>query len=575
MTTVYANRCNGCSHFVWHDSLSPDRHSRIAHSLTVVVLKPLFPFIITSLADRAGLSLRLPSDRWINRQLLVVWLLLGLGLALRFANLALKPVWLDEAFTLFHVAGFTDQFANSQLVTGFPVTVADLLIYQQPYPAHSVWLTIQNIADRAPELPPLYFVLLYLWMKLLGSSLLIVRSLSVLISLLIFPAVYWLCLELFALPIVGWYAMALVAVSPFHLNLAQEIRPYSLWTVCFLVSFTLFLRAQRLGRWRDWLSLSVALLFGLYTHLFMLLPWLVYGVQAIVVARGRLTRNMRRFVVASGVTLVGFLPWAWFGFFRSVERPEVFVRPHGSQLTLLKGVTQGIARFFVDFSLNESSHRWALIGYGICVLSVLGLAIYAMLYLIQAAERRSRWLLWLMVGLPIGLFVGSDLLSNASRTAFTRYYVPSAIALEITIAYLFASKHTLRLPSAGRWPRWQCRWIALLLVGACSSAVFVIAPTWWSKTKTDANACIIRTTQAAIAPLLITDEYYVRSLGLAHQLPPDVKLQFYPIRSQTAPKLDTSAQSTYLFMPSVPFLAAMQAEYELQPACNPDLWQVH
>ncbi|NJN49272.1 MAG: hypothetical protein HC805_05175 [Alkalinema sp. RL_2_19] len=458
--------------------------------------------------------------RTVNRQLLPVWLLFGLGIGLRFANLLGKPVWLDEASTLFHISGFVNQFTNQLLTTGLPVTAADLLQYQQPNAAHGLSAMINNIADKAPELPPLYFVLLHIWMQIFGGGIWVARSLGALISLATLPAMYWLCLELFGLPIVGWYGMALLAVSPFHLNLAQELRPYSLWTVCFLMATALFIRAQRTARWRDWLGFSAAMLAGLYTHLFMLLPWLVYGLHSWLMSQSagcwwRWTRSLKQFVVVNGLIVAGFIPWLWLGFLMPRSgREAIYAKPYDSRFGVIKAVVQGISRFFVDFSVNETSAAWALAGYGLCTLGVLAIVSYALIDLKRHADRQSRWLLWLMAALPITLLVGSDLVLNASRASFTRYYTPSAIAIEIAIAYLIASKQTFRFQASTLWQRWERQWIALLLVGVVSCGWFVIAPTWWSKTKTEADGCIVATTTTATSPLIVTDEFFYAIVGL-------------------------------------------------------------
>ena len=63
-----------------------------------------------------------------------------------------------------------------------------------------------------------------------------IRSLSALISLLIFPCIYWLCRELFNVPLsVPGVAIALMAISPIQLVYAQEAREYILWLVTIII----------------------------------------------------------------------------------------------------------------------------------------------------------------------------------------------------------------------------------------------------------------------------------------------------------------------------------------------------
>ena len=98
------------------------------------------------------------------------------------------------------------------------------------------------MVEENPHHPPLYYVINRIWGKIFGTSILAMRSLPAIISLLAFPCIHWLCLELFEESITGSVAIALIAVSPFHLAYAQEARQYSLWVVITLLSSEALLR---------------------------------------------------------------------------------------------------------------------------------------------------------------------------------------------------------------------------------------------------------------------------------------------------------------------------------------------
>ena len=115
-------------------------------------------------------------------------------------------------------------------------------------------------------------------MRWFGQSAVAMRLLSVLTSLLVFPAIYWLCKELFDLPLVAWIAMALVAVSPVHIIHAQNARPRTLWILMILLSSGALLKAARLNRKRDWILYGIALTLSLYTFLFSVLVAIAHGV---------------------------------------------------------------------------------------------------------------------------------------------------------------------------------------------------------------------------------------------------------------------------------------------------------
>jgi uncharacterized membrane protein len=519
--------------------------------------------------------------------LLWVWCILGLGIGLRFINLTGKPVWIDEAFSLFHVSGFQESLVRSQLIETKPFTVAELMQYQFPNPQHSLMGTIDNIAKTAPELPPLYFILLNLWMTVFGKTVLAIRSLSAVISLFCFPTLYWLCWELFQLPIVGWYAMALYGVSPFNLLMAQEARPYSLWTLCFLVASAALLRAQRSKLMRDWGIYTIALLMAFYTHLFSLLLWLVYTAYIGVSERFRWTKTLRQYSLSNVLLGLGFLPWIWYGFILPGDpNHQPFSVPHPSILSMVKGLYRGIGLFFVDFNLNQSSPKGLFVIY----LGVMGLILllvgYSIWYLIGRSSRRTNAFLIITITLPILFLSITDVLLGASRTTMTRYFIPGGIAMAIVVAYTIASKQTFRFQSLQLWHHWTKRFNALLLVGLLSCTGFLLSPNWWHKDLTQENACILNQVDRLTDPLLVTDAYYVRAMALGHQLNPNVRFLFMPNQSTQAPQLALGRQlalsslpnnptsnpaiaaPTFLYLPTDNFLKAMQQRYQLQPVCK-------
>ncbi len=181
-----------------------------------------------------------------NNTAILLILIVIFGIFLRTTNLSQKPYWLDETYTLLRSSSYTGREATEKLSNGQVINVKDILQYQHPSSQDKGWMgTIKGLATEEPQHPPLYFLLTRIWLQLFGNSRLSTRSLPVIGSLLAFPAIYWLCLELFSSPLVGWLAVALVAVSPINLRYAQEVRQYSLWTTLVLLSCATILRAIR------------------------------------------------------------------------------------------------------------------------------------------------------------------------------------------------------------------------------------------------------------------------------------------------------------------------------------------
>jgi len=163
---------------------------------------------------------------------------------------------------------------------GKTISVEDLLgKYQQINPEKN-WLdTVKGLATEEPQLSPLYFILARFWVQSWGQQVPALRSLSAWISLLVFPRVYWLCWELFRSASVGWMAVTIVAVRPFHVLYGQEATPYMMFAVLVLLSNAILLRAIALqkspARFKFpsklskavWSIYAIALSLGLYSSL--------------------------------------------------------------------------------------------------------------------------------------------------------------------------------------------------------------------------------------------------------------------------------------------------------------------
>jgi uncharacterized membrane protein len=108
---------------------------------------------------------------------LSILILILLGFVLRFLALDQKVFWLDEAYTMFRISGYVEvdflrQFSFDRIVD------ANLLQhFQRPHAETGLMETLKGLATEEPQLAPLYFVLLYGWVKLFGSSIAAVRSL--------------------------------------------------------------------------------------------------------------------------------------------------------------------------------------------------------------------------------------------------------------------------------------------------------------------------------------------------------------------------------------------------------------
>ena len=229
----------------------------------------------------------------------VLVLLILFGIGLRFFNLDHKLYWHDEVITSARVAGYYSQDFFPKVFDGHLVSVAELQQYQHLTPDKGITDVIHSLRLEDAHHPPLYYLLLRGMSQVWGLSITLTRGVSALISVLAFPALYWLCLELFASPLVGWLAMALMATSPLHLLYAQEAREYSLWILTILLSSAALLRAIRVKTVLAWGLYTLTLTLGFYTYLLHTLVAVGQGIYVFGSQAGRHTRVRRAYPLAT------------------------------------------------------------------------------------------------------------------------------------------------------------------------------------------------------------------------------------------------------------------------------------
>jgi uncharacterized membrane protein len=156
--------------------------------------------------------------------------------------------------------------------------------------------------------PPLFYVVLKLWMLIGGESLLWLKLFAVLFGVAMLVPLLLLGRELnLRLPVIT-LAVLLMAINGYMIHYAQELRMYGMFAFLALCSFWLFIRYFKLpgNNIRALFILTIVNLLTIYTHYF---GWVVVGVEFLFLL------IWRRKIVAFGVSiillLVIFSPWAY------------------------------------------------------------------------------------------------------------------------------------------------------------------------------------------------------------------------------------------------------------------------
>jgi mannosyltransferase len=173
-------------------------------------------------------------------------------------------------------------------------------------------------ALRLDGSPPLYYLLLHVWMAFAGTSEEGVRALSLVCALLAIPVAFWGAGMLFGVR-AAWMAAVLTATNPFLTRFAQEGRMYALVALLALVACAAFGRAFAVGgsvrQRRPWaICLAVTLALLLYTHNWALFFATACGVVWLFLLFRAPPDERRRELLVTGAlafggALVLYLPW--------------------------------------------------------------------------------------------------------------------------------------------------------------------------------------------------------------------------------------------------------------------------
>jgi uncharacterized membrane protein len=493
-------------------------------------------------------------------------ILLLLGIFFRFASLGERPYWHDEAHTLLRSSGYTVAEITNQIFNTQVLDRDQVLKFQQLSPEKTGFDVVRSLATEEPHRAPLFYVLVHYWMRWFGSDPASLRILPSLLSLLVFPAIYWLCLDLFALPFTGWIAIALVSVSPFQIYYAQEVREYSLWAAATLFTSAAYIHAMRSSKRLAWSLYSISMVLSLYTSLLSLLIWVGHCIHAITSQKLKMTRTMSAFFKASFFGLLGYAPWLFFVLVNlsQVERSNAWMFQPTPLHTLLDSWVTNYQFIFLKRSLAGS---W----------SFLFTSAIALLTLLAARSlilrtRKATWVLIALLVLPLLFtFIVPDLMWGGLRSTNGRYFVPCYLGIQLAVAHLIATQ--LRIGSnLLQKTFWRCAFVTILTAGVLSCTVQMVQ----NRLSEDlAIASIINQSDNAI--VISAEESYQEGgtigdiLTLSHLVQPSTKFQL-AIRPQV-PSLPNQP-TFYLYKPLAYLKQNLQQTYTLQPIYKDKLFQI-
>jgi len=514
---------------------------------------------------------RLLTPIWFRS--LVITLLI-LGIFFRFVNLERKVYWCDETYTSLRISGYTAEDFFQQAFNRKIIDVKYLDKYQYPNDEKGVIDTIRGLATEEPQHSPFYYVMLKLWVQLFGDSVTIIRSLSALISLLAFPGIYWLCLELFNLPLVGWMAIALLSISPFHLLYAQEAREYSLWIVTVLFSSAAFLRAVRKQTKQSWVIYAIALALNFYSFFFSIWMTIGHGIYLLLLNGFRWSWVIISYLFACTTALILFAPWL----LTIINSYQVYTTTTTVQTSLpfwdlLKAWGRNLCFIFIDgqafltegFSENHPSSIYEPLAYLIpLVLILVSYAIYFICH--QSSKRIWLFILTLVVSAALPLVL-VDICLGWRLSTIIRYLVPCCLGIQIAVAYLLITKITTNNLQQQKF--WRAVMLILIFAGVLSGAVSSQSESLLTKGGYY-NYQIAHLINQASRPLFISySSAMCDILSISHRLDKKTKILLFPNFPGTKlsiPDMSDTFSNIFLFDPSnIKFQYGTENQTKSQP----------
>ena len=546
------------------------------------------------------------NQQYLKNQLWLVIVLLIIGGYFRFANLPAKVFWVDEIATAVRVAGYTIPEVSDRLTQSELLEFDDLIVYQRISPER----TFRDSWDallQSPEHTPLYFVLTRLWMSWWGSSITVMRSFAACLSLLIFPALYWLGQELFAHRAISRIAVMLMAVSPFYVNYSQEARPYSLWTLTILLTSASLLRGIRLKKWRWWWLYSCCLVLGFYTSLFSIYVAIFQGIYLLLAPLQSKAEVMIKYLVSSIVASLIFAPWLWNiirhldlfqtntswmrGNFNLTEIIAVFIgtvllifgdlpisqdaEPVQMAVVLMVIVTGVLLTLILSRGGNRRWLKFAsmiivatslillskyiyldlvsIVG-AIVALFILSISAYSLYYLITHTQS-DRWLFvyCLIFSLPTPLLI-TDIINQGQSSTAPRYLIPLQLGIQIAVAYTLTKK----LQLSSKVNIWRLVTVFLLILGIFSGWRNRNLSPFYQKGRNINNPAIAQIINRADSPLVVVESANgMDALSLAYSLSPHTKYKVINSDRDFMPYRDRFT-SIFLLKPSTQLIQKLQ-----------------
>lgn len=325
----------------------------------------------------------------INNKLIPVFIT-ALGGLIRFYNIDVRSLWLDEAITV--------NLAQSG--------IKDIILNRASTGIH----------------PPLYFIFIRTWILVFGDSEVALRSFSAIFSTLSIPLIYMLTSKVFD-SVTAIISALLFAFSPFQLYYSQEARMYPLLTFFLVLSLYLLYKwsnSEFRSEKKVLIGLTAINVLSLYTHVY---STFLIALQNLYVLFIKLKdrKALKKWLIYQLIIALAFSPWIYV--IVKNRTSEVYQGKQPISLEVLKNS-------FLEINLGYARSIFArdnLLNYiflFLLVLFIIGLLPYY-------KDKKGFFLIFLYILVPFLLL----LLISIEKSFFSaRYLSPFIVGYFILLA---------------------------------------------------------------------------------------------------------------------------------------------
>lgn len=289
--------------------------------------------------------------------------------------------------------------------------------------------------------PPLYYILLKIWIIFAGDSLFVLRLFSVIFGVLTIWAGYLFVKAAFGNKKLALLSALFLAINPFQIQYAVEARMYTLGT--FLILFSSYLLVRALENKKYWLWYGVSVAAAIYTHYYLLFSVAAQGLFILIyLLKSRNIKLLWRALAAYLLSLILFLPWL---------------------KTFLQQVSRVEENYWIPalakWSVPGTVWKMAFGGQGIrnsVLLIATIVSILSIFYFLKKVRSFQKWHVFFGLLIP---FVAAILISLRTNLYLDRYFVFASLYFVI-----------LLVAAAMQFKRWKIP--ILILLAAASIYTF-------------------------------------------------------------------------------------------------------